>query len=177
MYNEEFMNVEELQVLLKIKQHLELSDEEILVLQQRADNFFYPLGICPIYTFHGSNLRQYTFAENYEYIMDIVSRLYINIYNEEELQIIVLYIIFSFESGSSLNRTLIDEYLPVLNLTSEHEEIQYCLYAIKYYIVQFLVYSPIVDNIDLINTLLTELSPIEEEFNLFNLTRPKNESY
>lgn len=151
------------------------TEDEIAFFRSAIDLYVYPLGVMQTNSLYNNiNYESHTFIENINFFNEITSILYNGIYTTEELEIINIFFSLQCETGQTLTVAKQEILSPILQLTSNKKEIEYCLDEIRFYYLLALVHLDSNDT-EQINALIEQLASIEEEHNLLHLDKRRNE--
>jgi hypothetical protein len=161
------MNLLNARLLYDIKNNITLSEDSYLDaydIDEEIRKYHYPLDIFPQNAYndvYGTN-----FNATYTYLKTNCSWLWRNFYTEQEVEIIVIFLIsigaMAFD-GYNYDAELVAAFQRLINTTTTKEEIQFCLDEFKYKLLMYYISHKLEPA--LVAQYFTELDAIEEEHN------------
>lgn len=161
------MTVDYILLVSQIKNRKPLDITQIDTLKNAVMNCEYPIGMFPSYILESNPLyTTQSIESNINYFESWISGIYGELYTEQEIYIISIYLSLFTYVQFTLPQSVLILIDDLLSVASQKKEIQYFLEEIKYNYLGTLLYSNSSDT-ETINTLLNELRAIEVEHNFF----------
>lgn len=161
------MTISSLTLANILKNKLPFDQTKITSIIESINAFKYPLGVIPISALENNPLYDVAINDNINYLNDFTQYIFKNIYTQDEINIINVYLLLRNISQYVLSEEILAILIPLINIHSEKIEIEYCLDEIRYKYLIHLVYTN--TNQNQINELMSYLSSIEEAHNSFRL--------
>lgn len=161
------INIKE-SLLLQLIQAQEIpTEEQIAMFKTLFANYLYPIGTLPNEAFNNKKFLEDSLEHALQYLDTLFDLLFSDYYTKEELRIFATYFSFNVLTKITLSQTYLDRIVPIISKTSNKQDVQYVIEELKNrYLTHLLFNEP---NNPQINTLIEELSAIEETHNKFNL--------
>lgn len=165
------IRIGQIQLSLYLKNKTPFDAEKLAPIKEAITAYKYPVGIIADDMINQNPLYENAeLDENISYLLSILEFLFKDIYSIQEINIIVAYLIMSYYTHFSLNNKFKTYLYSFIQLSSDKPEIQFYIDEIKYRYLLSLIYSHSTqEEKELINTLSTELSLIEEQHNKFTI--------
>lgn len=127
------MELGQIKLLALLKNRSTISNEDIIYLKEKIALYKHPLGLIPAMLLsYNEAYKDYTFTDNITYFHTLTSRLFKNIYSNDEIHIIDVFLAKQCSEKFILDNEKQSVMFTLLKIDSTKEEIQYCLDEIRY---------------------------------------------